>query len=47
MPKPLKLNPRTLSKIVTRKLSGSWNSVEEPTFFPLALLKKKKKIMSL
>ena len=40
MPKPRKCSPRTPSKIVMRKLRGSWNAVEEWTSFSLAQFKK-------
>ena len=43
MPEPLKLTPRTLSKIIMRKYRGSWNSVEKRTSFSLAQLKNNNK----
>ena len=39
MPEPLKLVPRTPSKVKMRKLRGSWNSVEERTSCSLAQLR--------
>jgi hypothetical protein len=44
MPKPRKCSPRTPSKIVMRKLRGSWNAVEEQTSFSLAQFKIKNKL---